>query len=304
MTGRVLILGASGRFGRNAADAFWNAGWQVRRFERGTDDLDTSAKGCDLIVNGWNPSYPDWASQIPALTRQVIQAAQKSGATVAIPGNIYGYGPDAPEQLAADTPHRAQNPLGRIRIDMENAYREAGIRTIILRAGDFLDTEASGNWFDKIMIGQLHKGRLIYPGRGDIAHAWAYLPDMARALVELAEMRDQLADFEDVPFPGYRLSGQDMAVALGKVLNRPISLRQMSWLPLHILRPVWPMAGKLLEMRYLWDKPHWLDNHRFDELLPGFTATAPTAALALAIKHKVDPDQTVARGTFARDQIA
>ena len=30
----VLILGASGRFGRNAADAFAAANWQVRTFNR------------------------------------------------------------------------------------------------------------------------------------------------------------------------------------------------------------------------------------------------------------------------------
>ena len=29
MSKNVLMLGASGRFGRHAAEAFWNAGWQV-----------------------------------------------------------------------------------------------------------------------------------------------------------------------------------------------------------------------------------------------------------------------------------
>ncbi len=36
MTGTVLILGATGRFGRNTGDAFRAAGWTVRAFDRKT----------------------------------------------------------------------------------------------------------------------------------------------------------------------------------------------------------------------------------------------------------------------------
>jgi NAD(P)-dependent dehydrogenase (short-subunit alcohol dehydrogenase family) len=35
----VLILGGNGRFGRATAEAFWNAGWRVRVFDRKTDRL-------------------------------------------------------------------------------------------------------------------------------------------------------------------------------------------------------------------------------------------------------------------------
>ncbi|MCF6316055.1 MAG: hypothetical protein L3J30_07185 [Marinosulfonomonas sp.] len=48
--------------------------------------------------------------------------------------------------------------MGRIRTEMEAAYRDSGVRTIILRAGDFIDTQASGNWFDKVMTPKLDKG--------------------------------------------------------------------------------------------------------------------------------------------------
>ncbi len=179
MSKTVLILGGNGRFGRHASAAFKSRNWEVRTFDRANDDLNTAAAGVEVIVNAWNPAYPDWAAQVPKLTAQVIDAAKISGATVIIPGNVYNYGVDAPAIYSADTPHRAQNPLGRIRIDMEAAYRASSVRTIILRAGDFIDTQASGNWFDMMMIPKLGKGRFIYPGNPDIAHAWAWLPDLA-----------------------------------------------------------------------------------------------------------------------------
>lgn len=279
----VLILGANGRFGTNAARAFAAAGWQVRRFDRSRDSLETAARGADVIVNAWNPPYHQWAKLLPGLHREVRKAALANGATVIIPGNVYVFGPDAPLPWGSSTPHLAANPLGRLRIEMEQAYRRDGVRTIILRSGDFLDTEASGNWFDMIMGKKLAKGVFTYPGRTDIPHAWGYLPDMAQAAVALAERRDGLARFEDVPFPGYTLTGQDLAAAISNIAGRDIRLKKLTWWPMQFARPFLPMLNGLFEMRYLWDLPHHLDRTTFDRLLPDFRQTPVEEALARAV---------------------
>ena len=282
MTQIALILGASGRFGRNAAEAFAAAGWQVRRFARG-GDLQAAAQGADMIVNAWNPAYPDWARDVPGLTQQVIAAAKASGATVLIPGNVYVYGPDMPPLIGPGVPHRAEHPLGRVRREMEAAYRAAGVRVILLRAGDFLDTEASGNWFDQVMAKGVERGRFVYPGRTDIPHAWAFLPDLARAAVALSERRAELPAHADLAFSGYTLSGAELADAVSVAARRPIALKRMSWLPLQLAQPVWPMARYLLEMRYLWDTPHALDGSDLARVLPDFEPTPVADAIAQAM---------------------
>lgn len=301
MSRSVLILGANGRFGRNAAEQFQAAGWHVRRFDRSRDNLMLSARGADVIVNGWNPPYSDWAEQVPDLHTRVIEAARASGATVILPGNVYVFGADTPAPWTSSSPHAATNPLGAIRVRMEEAYRRSGVQTILLRAGDFIDTRASGNWFDKVLTRSIDKGRFVYPGDPDIPHAWAYLPDYCRAVVHLAEQRDKLPAFTDVPFPGYTLSGREMAGILDRILPHPVRLRRMSRLPLVLARPFWPLAGHLLEMSYLWDTPHWLDRSEFDRLVPRFHNTPVREALAAAtsrpsVQQKIDPDQTVATG--------
>ncbi|WP_305970161.1 MULTISPECIES: epimerase [unclassified Mameliella] len=283
MTGNVLILGGSGRFGRHAAEAFWNAGWRVTLFDRGQDDLAQAARGVDIIVNGWNPAYTDWATQVPGLTEQVIAAARASGATVIVPGNVYVFGKDAPEAFDPGVPHAARNPLGRVRIEMEQTYRDAGIPVILLRAGDFLDTAASGNWFDLQMAPSLKKGVLTYPGDPAVPHAWAFLPDMARAAVALAERREMLPRFAEVNFPGYTLTGQDMAGLIGGTLKRQVRVKRMAWWPVRLAALVWPLGAKLVEMRYLWDKPHHLTKDSFDALLPDFRSTPVDDALAAAV---------------------
>lgn len=299
MTKTVLILGATGRFGGAAATAFADAGWTVRRYDRASRDLARSAWGADVIVNGWNPPYTDWAEQVPGLTEKVIRVARQTSATVILPGNVYVFGPDTPAPWSELSPHAATNGLGRVRIAMEKAYQDSGVRTIVLRAGDFIDTRASGNWFDMILTSKLDRGVLRYPGHPDIPHAWAYLPDVARAAVQLAEKRADLPVFADVPFPGYTLSGRDLASALSRATGREVRLSRYSFLLLHLLRPVWPMARRIAEMRYLWTTPHWLDGSRFAALLPDFRATALEAALATAVgsvEANVHPDQAVTAG--------
>lgn len=299
MAQTALILGARGRFGRNAALAFEGAGWRVRCFDRAREHLRTVAIGADVIVNGWNPAYPDWPRLVPRLTEQVIDAARFSGATVILPGNVYVFGPQTPAPWSENSPHAASNELGRIRIEMEAAYRRSGVRTIILRAGDFLDTEASGNWFDRMLIPRLGRGVFSYPGNPEIPHAWAYLPDVARAAVALAARREELPAFADIPFPGYTQSGAEMCRALEAVTGRSLQLKRLSPLPLYLARPFWPVAGRLLEMRYLWETPHWLDGTRFASLLPRFEPTPLHRALASAIPSglvgaQIHPDQAVA----------
>lgn len=285
MTKNALILGASGRFGRAAAAAFEQAGWSVRRFHRNQDDLMQAAAGVDVIVNGWNPQYPDWARLLPGLHQEVIAAAEASGATIIVPGNVYVFGAATALPWGESSPHQACNPLGRLRIEMEQAYRASKAQVILLRAGDFLDTEASGNWFDAILTSKLKKGQFCYPGNATISHAWAYLPDLARAAVMLAERRGDLPRYLDVPFAGYDLSGEALLVALNTVLLQPARLKQMSWLPLQLARPFWPMARCLLEMRYLWDTAHRLDGALLQALLPDFQPSD----LAQALSHCIPP---------------
>jgi len=304
MTSTVLILGASGRFGRNAAAAFERAGWNVRRFRRGQDDLMDAATGADVILHGWNPAYPDWARDVPRQTADVIAAARRHRATVIIPGNIYVYGDGAGEVLGVETPQAATNPLGRIRVEMEAAFRASDVQTIVLRAGDFIDIEGSGNWFDKMLTKDIARGRFIYPGNPEAPHAWAFLPDLAAAAVQLAERRADLDRFEDIPFPGYTLTGRALGEALGRVLGRPVRLTRMNWLPLRLSRPFWPMARCLVEMGYLWSMPHRMDGRRFDALLPEFRSTPLDRALAAAVQSQVDPDHPVARPVAAVDGAA
>ena len=273
MTGTVLILGGNGKIGHHSAQAFSTAGWEVRRYRRGTD-MTAAAMGADVIVNGLNPpNYHNWAKLIPAITEQVIAAATASGATVILPGNVYHFGSEG-GVWSEDTPQRPISRKGRIRMQMEARYRDSGVRTIVLRAGNFIDPDGNDDIMRAFLLRDIAKGRIIRGGGADVMQAWCYLPDWARAAVDLAGKRDSLARFEDIPFPGHSFTMTELQHCLEVHLGRPLKLSRFPWGLMRLVAPFWELARELGEMRYLWDTPHQLSGAKFDRILPGFQQTS------------------------------
>ena len=300
MTQTVLILGGSGKIGRHATQAFLAAGWNVRQFNRKTDDMTQSALGADVIVNGLNPpNYHNWAKLIPEITAQVIAAAKASGAAVVIPGNIYNYG-NQPGVLDENTPQRAQTRKGKIRIAMEQSYRAAGVQTIILRAGNFIDPSSADDLFRQVLLKSLAKGKIASLGQPDAMQAYAYLPDWARAAVMLAEKRDQLAQFEDVPFEGHAFSMRELADFAAAQRGKPVRIGGFPWWLMTIAAPVWELAREMAEMRYLYDMPHTISAAKRSRLLPDFVPTPKEDVLA-GLLRQGNPNQTMRTGSSAVD---
>ena len=295
MTQTVLILGASGKIGRNSARAFADAGWTVRRYVRGTDMV-AAAAGADVIVNGLNPpAYHAWATEIPRITAQVIAATRASGATVIVPGNVYNFGLH-PGVLDEATPQRPNTVKGRIRKEMEAAYRASGVRTIVLRAGNFIDPGSDDDVIRVALLRAIGKGRVTALGDPDALQAYAYVPDWARAAVMLAERRATLAPFEDVPFPGHAFTLNTLREELSRLGGRPLDVTRFPWWLMTVLSPVWELAREMREMRYLWSMPHSLSDARFRALLPEFEPTPLERVLREVLGQDVDPDEAVRPG--------
>lgn len=273
MTRTVLILGGSGKIGTHSAIAFHKAGWTVRQFNRKTDDMTKAADGCDVIINGMNPAnYANWAVNIPAITNQVIAAAKASGATVILPGNIYNYG-DQPGELSETTPQTPNTRKGRIRVEMEASYRAARVQTIVLRAGNFIDPMQNGDIMSLFILRAAKSGKILHGGAPKGRNAYAYVPDWARAAVQLAEMRKSLANFEDIPFPGHSFTEVELQAHLEKATGRSFKLSAFPWWFMALMSPFMEVARELREMRYLYEMDHWISGTRFTQLLPDFEPT-------------------------------
>jgi nucleoside-diphosphate-sugar epimerase len=309
----VLVLGGRGRFGQAAVRAFAQAGWtvlaQVRPGASGpavpgvqwlglapgdTAALAAAARGAAVVVQALSPPYTHsaWRTQVPQLTEAAIRIGRALGATLMLPASVYNFGASMPRLLREDTPQAASTFKGRLRIASERQIRAAtedgAMKAVVIRGGDFFGS-GTGSWFDQLIAKDIARGRLTYPGALDVPTAWAYLPDMARAFVDVAERRDRLPTFETLHFAGHTLTGRDWVEALTELAW------EQGWLPaggqLRVGRLPWPLIRlgglavptwrALSEMRYLWRTPHTLCNDR----LLALTGAEPHTALPAAVRE-------------------
>jgi nucleoside-diphosphate-sugar epimerase len=295
----VLILGARGRFGQAAADAFAAAGWQVvaqmrpggaalpiagvRWIEAQPQDtaaLAAAVPDAAVVVQALSPLYTHraWRREVPRLTQAAIAIARELGATLMLPASVYNFGAELPAMLREDTPQVANTVKGGLRIESEAQIRRAttdgSVRAVVIRAGDFFGS-GKGSWLDLVMAKDLRSGKFTYPGPLDLPHAWAYLPDLAQSFVRVAQARERLPAFETLHFAGHTLAGSDWRDALTEIAQENGSLGaggqlkqgSLPWPLLRALGLVVPTFEALAEMRYLWRRPHQLVGTRMRELV-------------------------------------
>src|SRR5215468_515413 len=280
MSPHILVLGAAGRLGSKAAEAFRAAGWSVSSLVRpgnagrapsGTETVEVhaldydavaaAARGTDVVLHALNPTYTEWPRLALPLAYSAINAAETSGATLLFPGNLYNYGSPMPTTIDETTPMRPSSRKGHLRVAMEERMAEAadrGMRAIILRAGDFFGG-GHGSWFDLVLAKEIGRARLTYPAALDVVHEWAYLPDFAAALVRLAEIRATLRPFEVFAFPGHAVTGREFTTAIARAAGGRLQVKHMTWWLIHALRPFVPLCRELSEIAYLWNEPHRID---------------------------------------------
>jgi nucleoside-diphosphate-sugar epimerase len=285
-------------------------GWRVRALNRdpetarrrsGRADLEwvkgdamveaevlAAVEGADLLVHGANPpGYRNWAGLQMPMLRSSIAAARAAGARLVFPGTVYNYGPDAFPTLTEKSP---QNPItrkGAIRAGMEQALRTAaddGLKVLIVRAGDFFGPGATTNsWLGS---GLVKAGRplaaVTYPGPLEVAHGWAYLPDVAETMVRLAQ-RDDLGAFETFHMRGHAVTGDELVAALSRVAGRKLPVSRLPWFAIRGLAPFNETFREMLEMRYLWEAPVLMDNAKLVARLGEEPHTAIDEALAAAL---------------------
>lgn len=305
----ALVVGANGGIGGELVAALQRHGWRVRALVRRAPAADAAAQtewcvgdamqaadvrraaaGAALIVHAVNPpGYRDWDKLVLPMLHNTIAAARASGARIVLPGTVYNYGPETFPLVAESAPQRPLTRKGVIRVRMEQALREAaegGVRSLIVRAGDFFGPRPGNNWFS---MGLVKPGQAIrsitYPGAPGVGHSWAYLPDLAEAIARLVQREEQLAAFELFHFGGHwDADGSAMIGAIRGALGEPaLPVRRFPWFALKLLAPFNTLFREMREMSYLWRQPLQLDNRRLVATL----GAEPHTPLELAVRQSL-----------------
>lgn len=309
----VLVLGATGGIGGELTQVLSQKGWTIRaltrdpaKAARGRDpaiqwiqgdamnakSVLKAAEGVNVIVHAVNPpGYRDWDKLVLPMMDNTIAAAKAVGARVVLPGTVYNYGPDAFSVLTEDRPQRPLTRKGKIRVEMEQRLKDSGVPALVVRAGDFFGGQSGGNnWFSQ---GWVKPGKplkvIVNPGKRNVGHAWAYLPDLAETIAELLE-KTPAKGFESYHFAGhFDADGTQMTAAIRNAVGRPLRVKSFPWPMVTLLSPIVMLFREMLEMRYLWQQTLRLENAKIIQTL----GREPRTPLDEAIKKTLRDLQCV-----------
>jgi nucleoside-diphosphate-sugar epimerase len=302
----ALVIGATGGVGGAIATALVARGWTLKALNRdpaaaakrapgmavqwiagdsmNAADVLRAAEGVSVVVHGANPpGYKNWKGLVLPMLESSIGAAKAKGARLVLPGTVYNYGPDAGNDVSEEA---AQNPVtrkGAIRVAMEQRLQASGVKTLIVRAGDFFAPSAGNNWFAQ---GLVTPGKplsaITYPGEHTVGHQWAYLPDLGEAFARLLDRESELEDFARFHFGGHWLNpGVEMAETIRRVAGKPqLRIKSLPWFALRLIAPFNETMREMLEMRYLWKRPLRLTNAK----LTAFLGSEPHTPLDDAVR--------------------
>jgi nucleoside-diphosphate-sugar epimerase len=302
----ALVIGATGGIGGEAASALVRHGWTVRALTRraqppraGVEWIQgdamvaadvARARGVGLIVHAANPpGYRNWGKLVLPMIDNTIAAAKAEGARILLPGTVYNFGLETFPLIDESAPQAPTTRKGKIRVEMERRLKAAsaqGAPVLIVRAGDFFGPHAGNNWFGQLVIkpGAPVKS-VTEPAAKGLAHAWAYLPDLAETMARLLDRADRLAPFEVFHFGGHLLAWGEMAASVRRVTGQPnLPVMGFPWWLVVGLSPVVRVFGEMAEMRYLWREPLVLDDRKLRAFLGEVPHTPLDTAVAASLR--------------------
>jgi nucleoside-diphosphate-sugar epimerase len=287
---KALVMGITGGFGGHVAQALADRGWSLKALMRdpaklpaqfsstqivagdaaNLDDVRAAAQGVSLMVYGVNPAAYNWEGKSIPWLENAATVAEELGLTMIFPGNVYVFDPaDGPEfdENAAIHPVSSKGKMRKLMEERLEQASQGGARIIVIRAGDFIGPNAASTWIGQLLKHDKLGYTLNTTGPVELPHTWAYLPDVAQTVAELAEMKDQLNAYNVFHFKGYQASFAQMAQTIHTTTSENVTIKKFPWWLLRLVSPFSTLFRGLLEMRYLWNKPVNLSDKKLISVL-------------------------------------
>ncbi|MFB7463608.1 NAD-dependent epimerase/dehydratase family protein [Streptomyces sp. NPDC056224] len=228
-----------------------------------------AARGAAAIYSCAAPPYHRWTSEWPPLASSACAAAEATGAVLVMLGNLYGYGPvDGP--MTEELPLAATGPKGRVRVALweraRNLHEQGRIKAVEVRASDFFGPGVTdGGHLAARVMPRLLRGKPVSTlGDPDVPHSWTYLPDVARALAEVAGEERAWGRAWHVPTEP-ALSTREMIDRLAaRARTAPVAVRRLSPAVLGVASLFSPLIRELKEIRYQFDRPFVVDSGAYE----------------------------------------
>ncbi|MDX1810400.1 MAG: NAD-dependent epimerase/dehydratase family protein, partial [Gammaproteobacteria bacterium] len=285
-----LVMGISGAFGGHVAQALAQQGWQLKALMRdpkklpkqfstaevcqgdaaNLNEVRNAASDVELIVYGISPANYNWEGKAFEWLNVTAQVAEEKQLCIVFPGNVYVFNPEDGPVFTEQSPMRPIRRKGQIRLAMEKRLKQAaeqGAKVIIFRMGDFIGANVTSTWIQQLIKSTKKGYKLLAPGPVNLAHTWAYLPDVAQTIAALVEKKDSFEVFNVFHFKGYQASLQDIANCIGEGTGKTVKISAFPWFLMRLLKPFSVLIQGLFEMNYLWREPVLLSDEKLQKTL-------------------------------------
>lgn len=220
-----------------------------------------------VVTIGFEYSGKVWKQAWPKAMANLLAAAEATRARIVQIDNMYMYGPQD-VALHEDLPLTSygQKPAARAeatRIWMKAAL-EGRVKWASLRAPDFYGAGVDRSHIGETGLGAVAQGKsamlLMSP---DQPHAFAYVPDIARAAVSLLDAPDDAFNQTwHVPCAPTRTPRQLLQIG-ADALGQKLKLMAMPTLGLRLMGVFSPFLRECVEMRFTWNRPYHVDATKF-----------------------------------------
>ncbi|MEP3297063.1 MAG: NAD-dependent epimerase/dehydratase family protein [Pseudoruegeria sp.] len=306
MTSKYLIIGATGAIGHAFATALQDTGEKATLLvpdrkkatalfddaagftivEGNSNDivlLKSAAEGAEYVFHGANVSYDRWVKEMPVMTRNVIDAAEQSGATVIFPGNNYNFGP-IEQPISEFTPFNPSTSLGKVRVELERMLQRASdqgrIRTLVVRMAEVWGPNVTNKQFAPVFENAIKGKPMPWLISIEPAQQLLYAPDAGRAIVALIQ-RGEHKDYEVVNIGGTLVpSIQSWLEQIAEGAGTPAKIKVVPKFMASVLGLIFPVMREVASLSYKYETSVILNEAKFRAAFPGFAYTPMEDAIA------------------------
>ncbi len=286
MHGLTVVLGF-GAVGRATAHALLADGHSVTVAQRSRpaelpqqaafracDLLDAQAvlravDGADQVVLAAGFPYDArvWRTAWPTAMTNVVEACARSGARLVFVDDLYMLGPQR-EPQREDMPLTTRGAKPAIRSEVTRIWQAAAtagrVRVAALRAPDFYGPGVTISHLGASGFGALARGKaalLLAPP--DTPHDFAYVPDVARAVVTLLDAPDDAyGQVWNMPCASTRTPREILRLG-AEALGVPLRLRVVPLKLLPLLGLLSRFMREVADVSFTWDRPYRVDARKF-----------------------------------------
>ena len=232
-------------------------------------------------------TYQGWPEKWPPMMTGTLEGAVGAGARFIFMDNCYMYGPvtvpmteDLPlTDYGRQTGHQSQD---RTRM-WQQAHESGRVEAASVRASDFYGPGVKNAALGDLSVGRMAKGKSAQiVGDPDQPHSFAYVPDVARALITVGEADDAMGQAWNVPKAPDK-TVREILQMFADEFDTPLKIQTMPKPLMSVLGLFDADIRELKEMLYRWQRPFHVDATKFtsrfwDDPTPWPTGIAETAA--------------------------